>query len=475
MKFFIALMLLLVSFGSWAQGYTVETVPNVKLINNSYVSNPDNIISESAAGQIDTMLDSLEKKTTAQVAVVLVNSIGEEDIFDFAQALFVKWGIGQADKDNGLLILFVQDQRTVRFHTGYGLESTLTDAVCKHIQQQDMVPFFKAGDYDAGMIAGVGRVVSILTDPQAAEEIRSETQDNGGTQFLYAGIMVTLVIVLVFAFFIARSNNRFKPSEDKNWIGLSRARWLVLYIFLPYAFLLTAFFFEWNIVVFALAAYGFLVFLFLERRYRIQQLVQPLLTVGDNQGAYYFYAPQRTRLIWSAIFFPVPMLLVYFMYRRNMKRYRNMPRACKQCGGQAVKLDEKADDAFLQAAQIAEERVGSIDYDVWRCTACQAAELLAYPDANTDYTVCSKCKAKTYHLYSTRTLIDATYSASGQGEKTYQCEHCQKRSVRKFKIPMRVASTSSSSSGSSSSSSSSSSGGSWGGGSSGGGGSSSSW
>jgi uncharacterized protein len=124
------------------QPYTVDSVPNTKRINNNYVSNPDNLINATTVTQIDQHLTSLEQQTTAQVAVVLLSSIGENSVEDFAQSLFVKWGIGRATKDNGLLILFVADQKTIRFHTGFGLEGVLPDAICKRIQIQKMVPYF---------------------------------------------------------------------------------------------------------------------------------------------------------------------------------------------------------------------------------------------------------------------------------------------------------------------------------------------
>ena len=158
-----------------AQSYTVETVPNIKLINNGYVSNPDKLLSDQAVVEINLLLDSLEKKTSAQVAVVMLNSIGDDDIFEFAQSLFVKWGIGKSGNDNGLLILFVQDKKTVRFHTGYGLEGVLPDAICKRIQTQKMVPFFKDGNIDAGMKAGVEEVAKIIANPNYTEEVNEAT------------------------------------------------------------------------------------------------------------------------------------------------------------------------------------------------------------------------------------------------------------------------------------------------------------
>jgi uncharacterized protein len=65
--------------------------------------------------QINNLLDSLEKKTGAEVAIVLVNSIGNEDIKSFAEQLFNSWKIGKEKEDNGLLVLFVMDQRKSYF------------------------------------------------------------------------------------------------------------------------------------------------------------------------------------------------------------------------------------------------------------------------------------------------------------------------------------------------------------------------
>src|SRR5258706_10153880 len=109
-RWHLILLLLVLPAIAHSQSYTVETVPNVKLVNNSYVSNPDSILSDAAVSQINSKLKDLEAKTTVQVAVVVIKSIGTDDIFDFAQRLYDSWGIGQSAKSNGLLILLVVDQ-----------------------------------------------------------------------------------------------------------------------------------------------------------------------------------------------------------------------------------------------------------------------------------------------------------------------------------------------------------------------------
>ena len=115
------------------QTFTPESVPNIKIQNNSYISDPSNILDEETYNQIDSKLTFLEDSVGSEVALVMLPSIGEAVPKDFAYKLFNLWGIGKKGSDNGLLILFVLDQKRVEFETGNGLESILPDAICKEL------------------------------------------------------------------------------------------------------------------------------------------------------------------------------------------------------------------------------------------------------------------------------------------------------------------------------------------------------
>ena len=150
--------LLLVGFASSifaAKDYSIETIPNVRLSNRlNHVSNPDGIITPDDAARINQLLNVVEDSLGIEVAVVAVNSIGDQDARMFATDLFKHWGLGQKSKDNGLLIQLVTEpsQRSVVFETGYGIEGVLPDAICYRLQQRYMMPDLKAGDYSAGML-----------------------------------------------------------------------------------------------------------------------------------------------------------------------------------------------------------------------------------------------------------------------------------------------------------------------------------
>lgn len=170
--------------------YTIDDVPNVRLSDaRQYVTDPTAILSTAARDSINAMLGRLEKSTGIETAVVMLPSIGDEDIFDFSHELFRKWEIGKKKSDNGLLILFVKDQKKVRFTTGYGIEGTMTDAMSKRIQTTIMIPRFRKGYWDGGMVSGVRAVAKTLDGTMQAEEDSGE--DDIST------IMITLLAIVV--------------------------------------------------------------------------------------------------------------------------------------------------------------------------------------------------------------------------------------------------------------------------------------
>mgnify|MGYP001228049727 CR=1 FL=1 len=120
------------------------------------------ILSESAANSMGIILKSHETRTSNQVVVLTVNSLDGVSIEDFSNRVFNEWKLGQKDRDNGILIVVVPDERRMRIEVGYGLEGVLPDIAAGRIIQNIMAPRFREGDYDGGITAGVNAVVNIL-------------------------------------------------------------------------------------------------------------------------------------------------------------------------------------------------------------------------------------------------------------------------------------------------------------------------
>jgi uncharacterized protein len=91
------------------------------------------ILSPSFEAEITTQLAAHEQATTNQLVVVTLKSLQGYGIADYANQLFRQWGIGQKDKNNGVLLVVAPDERKMRIVVGYGLEGVLTDAISRDI------------------------------------------------------------------------------------------------------------------------------------------------------------------------------------------------------------------------------------------------------------------------------------------------------------------------------------------------------
>ena len=114
-----------------------------------------------------TKLKALEDKSGIQLVVATVKSLEGNDIAPYANALFREWKLGEAGKNNGVLLLVAPNERKVRIEVGYGLEGRLTDAVTKIIIINFIAPSFKVGDYAGGIARGVDGLINTLTEDAA--------------------------------------------------------------------------------------------------------------------------------------------------------------------------------------------------------------------------------------------------------------------------------------------------------------------
>ena len=105
--------------------------------------------------------EALEAATTDQLVVVSVPTLNGQDIAQFSTALGNRLGVGQADKDNGVLIVVAPNEREVRISVGFGLEGLLTDQRAAQVVQQ-MLPYFRAGDYPQAVRVGVNQIDTVL-------------------------------------------------------------------------------------------------------------------------------------------------------------------------------------------------------------------------------------------------------------------------------------------------------------------------
>ncbi|MBS7544392.1 TPM domain-containing protein [Ancylobacter oerskovii] len=128
------------------------------------------ILSPQMRAALEARLAAQEAKTSDQFVVATVPSLQGTSVEDYANRLFRAWKLGQADKDNGVLLMVAPAERRVRIEVGYGLEGVLPDAVASTIIQTAILPAFRAGDFPDGIEKGTEAVIEILNlDPAEAE------------------------------------------------------------------------------------------------------------------------------------------------------------------------------------------------------------------------------------------------------------------------------------------------------------------
>ena len=127
------------------------------------------VLSAPTRGELTGMLAAHERATGEQVVVVTLDSLQGYTIEDYGYQLGRHWGIGQKGKNTGAMLIVALKEHKVRIEVGYGLEGTLTDATSRTIIESDILPSFKRGDFNAGVIAGTTSILKVLGGDGGAE------------------------------------------------------------------------------------------------------------------------------------------------------------------------------------------------------------------------------------------------------------------------------------------------------------------
>jgi len=120
------------------------------------------VIDAATETRLTALLEHVERKSSAEIAVVTVSSLDGQDIASYAVRLFEQWGIGKKGKDNGVLFLVAPRERKMRIEVGYGLEGALPDGLCGAISDQYIIPHFKSGDFNGGIWNGTAAIVGVV-------------------------------------------------------------------------------------------------------------------------------------------------------------------------------------------------------------------------------------------------------------------------------------------------------------------------
>lgn len=157
------------------------------------------LLSSDQKDLLTRKLAAVEKETSNQFVVVTLSSLQGESIETFGVGLARHWGIGQKDKNNGVLLIVAVADRKVRIEVGYGLEGTLTDAQSSLIINQHIVPLFKRGKFSEGIVEGADKVIQVLGGKPVKQQL--EIIDYLTEIFIAGFIGITVLSTLLKSLF----------------------------------------------------------------------------------------------------------------------------------------------------------------------------------------------------------------------------------------------------------------------------------
>lgn len=375
-KLLLSLLLMLLSCMVLRAYDSPEQLPNpMNTRERGYVCNPDGILNPQQVTELNSRLSVLSHNTTVEMAVVLVNDIGGNDPAEFAVNLGTIWGVGKSN-DNGVMLLIAMSEHEIALQAGYGAEGVLTDLTTDQIIRQQMVPLMRKDDVYGAISAAVTEVTRIVTDTNAAAELRGDPDSALKKKNMEAEKTFMMLLSLVagislfgsagYYIMLWRRSRRLK----RDWFARSNV---------------------WRKSLWPIAFLG--------------------LLSGGIGFIFYFFALWRYR---------------YWRTRR---------RICHSCGTKMRRLNEQEDNSYLSSAQDTEEKLGTVDYDVWLCDKCGEVERYPFISRQNRFTACPRCGTIAYGIDFERVKVSPTTRHAGVGERVKRCRHCGHSDSEDFTLP----------------------------------------
>ena len=194
--FFLLIFLAISAFADDIPGYS------------GYVNDYAKVITEKDKTSMDKVAKEVEDKTGAQIAVLTVNTMAPyTSIDDFSMAVAEKWKVGEKGKDTGIIIVLAMEERKVRIEVGYGLEGIFNDAKVGRILDNNIIPYFRGGDFSAGLRRGMFKIADTIgTEMNVELDEQAKMGDNTFTETLCL-VIFFIIFASIFVLMLRRMNN----------------------------------------------------------------------------------------------------------------------------------------------------------------------------------------------------------------------------------------------------------------------------
>ncbi len=174
---------------------------------NGYVLDQTQTLTKEEIQSMNRMGLEVQKKTKAQIAVLLIPTLDGEDVSDYANRVFRAWGIGDKEKNNGVLFLIALKDKQMRIEVGYGLEGAINDGKAGEILDQYAIPYFQKGKFGLGVMETYKVLVGEVSKEYGVSIDGSQTytkQDSielSPLQLLLIGVGILALIIVDMTFF----------------------------------------------------------------------------------------------------------------------------------------------------------------------------------------------------------------------------------------------------------------------------------
>ncbi len=168
---------------------------------NGWVHDETNkTLSPSAKAQLESILQYERDSTSNQIAILIIESLEGASLEEYTLSVAEKWGLGKKGKDNGVLFLIAMQERQVRIEVGSGLEGALTDLMASRINRNELIPRFRQGNYDEGVIAATNAIIQTIKGEYKNEEPVVRKTKRFRKNSPYTTLIVLIVIILIGVF-----------------------------------------------------------------------------------------------------------------------------------------------------------------------------------------------------------------------------------------------------------------------------------
>jgi uncharacterized protein len=176
------------------------------------------MLSQQEKQELEQTLKNIETNTSAQLVLLTMPSLGDENLEEYTMRVAEEWKLGQEKKDNGVILFIALKERRIRIEVGYGLEPVLPDARCGTIIRNIITPAFKQGQFYQGFFDAFLAMNSFITGSDTVEQFAQKYGEEVNDTFIE--IIMIFIIVFVFSLIFILGGRKSKRSgRGIHWTG----------------------------------------------------------------------------------------------------------------------------------------------------------------------------------------------------------------------------------------------------------------